>query len=323
MLRNVPSSQKEMMVGQMKAQSDAIYETMNSITSQEDRRLTLNSYMQNIYRFYKLFGRRAEFYDPFDSGLNLISVPALAEDFKDTEMLIVVAEFYFKLKYMKEALDVYNHLERLEPGDASRYQKMGYSYELLHEHNKAIEYYQKAELLDSSSPWTTRRLATCYRMLGNHKEALKHYRQLSEMLPEDLGASMLYGQSLLENGSYSEALHEFYKVEYLDEKSTRAWRPLAWTLFLTGDVEGAERYYKKIETDSPTSNDYLNMGHVAIAKGNMREAVNNYIMAVKAAQGDTEWFIKALNDDEPSLRQAGIDVTVLPLIMDATLYRLS
>lgn len=323
MLRSVPSSQKEMMVGQMKGQSDVIYDTMNSMTSQEDRRMSVNSYMQNIYRFYKLFSRKTEFYDPFDSGLNLISVPALSDDFHDTDMLHVVAEFYFKLNYMKEALNVYSHLERLETGDASRYQKMGYCYERERDYEKAIEYYQKSELLDASSPWTAKRLATCYRMLGNHKEALSHYKQLSEMQPDDLGAAMLYGQSLLENGQYADALHEFYKVEYLDEKSNKAWRPLAWTLFLTGDIEGAENYYKKILTDDPTANDYLNMGHVALAKGNIREAVNNYIMAVKASQGDTEWFIQALADDEPSLKQAGVEVSVLPLIMDATLYQLS
>ncbi len=324
MLRSVPASQKEMMVAQMKGQSDAIYETMNSsMTSQEDRRLTVNSYMQNIYRFYKLFGRKTEFYDPFDSGINLISVSALADDFSDTEMLHVVAEFYFKLRYMKEALDVYNHLERLEAGDASRYQKMGYCHERLHDYEKAIEYYEKAELLDSSSAWTERRLATCYRQLGNHKEAMKHYRLLSEMAPEDLGAAMLYGQSLLENGEYKDALHEFYKVEYLDEKSKKAWRPLAWTLFLTGDMEGATRYYKKITMDDPTANDYLNMGHVALAAGNMREAVNNYTLAVKLMQGDTEWFMQALMDDEPSLKQAGVDTQVIPLIADATLYHLS
>ena len=322
MLKSVPSSQKEMMVGQMKAQSDAIYETMNAVTPKEDRRLTVNSYMQNIYRFYKLFGRKSEFFDPFDSGINLISVSALADDFRDTEMLRVVAEFYFKLSYMKEALDVYRHLERFEAGDASRYQKMGYCYERLREYEKAIEYYQKAELLDASSAWTVRRLATCYRLLGKHKEAMKYYKELSEMLPEDLGATMLYGQSLLENGEYDDALHEFYKVEYLDEKTTKAWRPLAWTLFLTGDTEGAQRYYKKISLDEPTANDYLNMGHVALATGNMREAVNDYTMAVKQMQGDTEWLIQALAEDEAAMKHAGVDPSVIPLITDATLYNL-
>lgn len=323
MLKSVPASQKEMMAGQMKAQSDAIYETMSSMTTNEDRRLTVNSYMQNIYRFYKLFGRKTEFYDPFESGINLISVAALADDFRDTEMLHVVAEFYFKLNYMKEALDVYLHLERLETGDAARYQKMGYCLERLRDYEKAIDYYQKAELLNASSAWTTRRIATCYRMLGKHKESMDYYRQLSEMQPEDLGAAMLYGQSLLENGEYTDALHEFYKVEYLDEKSTKAWRPLAWTLFLTGDTEGATRYYKKIALDSPTANDYLNMGHAALATGNIRDAVNDYTMAVKQMQGDTEWLIQALTDDEPALKQAGVDTTVIPLITDATLYQLS
>lgn len=321
-LSSMPSQQKEMMVSQMSAQSANIYEAMSDIGANQgvDRRMAVNSYLQNIYRFFKLFNKRNEFFDPFDRSINLISVKALANDFNDAEVLQVIAEFYFKLKYMEDALHVYEHLENLTPGDASRYQKMGYCYERMRNYDKAIDFYQKSELLDTTSAWTVKRLATCYRLLGQHEMALSFYQQLAQLKPEDLGTSMLLGQSLLENGKYTDAIKEFYKVEFLDEKSTKAWRPLAWTLFLNGDFEGAERYYNKILNDDPTPNDYLNMGHVALATGNMRDAVNNYTLAIKATQGDKEWFVQALQDDTDALKKAGIDSAIIPLIADATLY---
>lgn len=323
-LSSMPTQQKEMMVSQMSAQSANIYEAMSDIGANQgvDRRMAVNSYLQNIYRFFKLFNKRNEFFDPFDRSINLISVKALANDFNDAEVLQVIAEFYFKLKYMEDALNVYEHLENMTPGDASRYQKMGYCHERMRNYDKAIDFYQKSELLDTTSAWTVKRLATCYRLLGQREMALSFYQQLAQLKPEDLGTSMLLGQSLLENGKYAEAIKEFYKVEFLDEKSTKAWRPLAWTLFLNGDFEGAERYYNKILSDDPTPNDYLNMGHVALATGNMRDAVNNYTLAIKATQGDKEWFVQALQDDTDALKKAGIDSAIIPLIADATMYAL-
>lgn len=323
-INGVPAAQRNMMVSQMQAQRDTIYEAMSAAldkgTSADMRRLAVNAYMQNIYRFYKLFNRRSEFFDPFDTGVNLIATPALSDDFSDTEMLQVVAEFYFKLQYLDDALNVFERLEMLTPGDAPRYQKMGYCHERLGHTETAIEYYRKAELLDSRSAWTVRRMAACLRANGQHAEAIEYYRRLSEMKPDDLKCAMLYGQALAENGDLTEAIGQFYKVEFLDEKSTRVWRPLAWTLFITGDYENAQKYYRKIILDNPTPNDYLNMGHVALATGNMREAVNNYTLSIEAKHGDTEWFLQALNADIPSLKKAGADASLIPLIADAALY---
>ena len=324
-LSSMPSQQRDMMVSQMNAQGQNIYEAMSDISASqgsESRRMAVNSYLQNIYRFFKLFGKRGEFYDPFDQSINLISVKALSNDFNDTEVLQVIAEFYFKLKFMEDALNVYEHLENLTPGDASRYQKMGYCHERMRDYDKAIDYYMKSELLDTTSAWTVKRLATCYRLTGQHEMALGFYQQLAQLKPDDLGTSMLLGQSLLENGKYSDAINEFYKVEFLDEKSTQAWRPLAWTLFLNGDFDAAERYYSKILNDNPGPNDYLNMGHVAMACGNMRDAVNNYTLAIKATQGDKEWFVQAMNDDADAIKKAGVDPEIIPLIADATMYAL-
>lgn len=321
----MPEQQRSMMTSQLSAQKDAIYQNMGNrdgnSTHHDVRRRAVNSYMQNIYRFFKLFNRRNEFFDPFESGINLIAVKALADDFDDTDMLQVVAEFYFKLGYYSDALEVFTHLEDKLPGDAARYQKMGFCEERSGNYAKALEYYNIAELLDAKSAWTLRRMASCAMAAGKRREALDYYRQLAGMLPDDTKCAMLYGQALAENGMYDEAVKQFYKVEFLDEKSTKVWRPLAWTLFLTSDFKGAQRYYDKIILDNPTPVDYLNLGHVALATGSFREAVNNYALSVQQAHGDREWFIKSLKADSIDLERAGVDPATLPLIIDAVLYR--
>lgn len=319
----VPPQQREMMTSQFKAQSDGIYDAMNNAnsTGSDARKQAVNSYIQNIYRFFKLYRRKDEFFDPFDQGINLTAVKALAEDFDDEQLLQMVAEFYFKLGYYDDALDVFDRLESIMPGDAQRYQKMGYCEEKLGKYEQAIDYYQRAELLDAQSAWVTRRLATCYRALGNRDKAIEYYKLLTEYQPDSLSAAMLYGYMLLEDKDYKEALHQFYRMEFIDENSDKPWRPLAWTLFLTGDFKGAAKYYEKIAADKPTANDYLNMGHLALATGNMKDAINNYSLSLQSNPDGQESFIYAINADIPDLVRLGIPADEIPLIIDAVLYK--
>lgn len=325
-MKMVPERQRQLMTSQFMAQSDNIYDAMresDSQTTPDARRKEVNLQMQNLYRFYKLFRRKDEFADPFDSGINLISVPALGSEFVDLEMLLVVAEFYFKLKYWDDALGVFMRMDDIMPGDAPRYQKMGYSCEKLGKTEDAVKYYERAELLDSKSRWTRRRLAACHRQLGNRDKAIEYYSTLCNEDPDDLQTALLLGYTLIENGDLHSALQQFYKVEFLDEKSDKPWRPLAWTLFLTGDFDGSRRYYGKILRHSPTAVDYLNMGHVALAAGDTRSAINHYGLYLQnLPQPSIEKLSKAINDDSESLKKAGLDTSSLPLVIDAVAYTL-
>lgn len=314
----VPQQQRDMMTSQFKSQSDGIYQQMGERpqgTRPETMKRAINSYLQNVYRFFKLYRRKDEFVDPFGKGINLISIPALANDFDDADLLEMVAEFYFKLGYMADALEVFEKLEKIMPGDSARYQKMGYAYEHQKDWANAIKKYQVAELLDTDSAWTTRRLAASYRAMGDNENALKYYRQLQSKRPDDLATALMLGYVLLELNRIDEAVQQFYKVEFLDEKSTKAWRPLAWTLFLQGKYAEANTYYNKIITSGATPTDYLNMGHVAMALGQLRDAINYYKLSIDASS--PEAFAKEMAKDSHHLLEAGVDPVLMPIILDA------
>ncbi len=321
----MPQAQREMMSSQLAAQSDALLEMQSHAdndTRETQFRHAVNNYLQNIYRFFKLYNRKDEFDDPFAGSINLISVPALVGDFKDAEMLQVLAEFHFRLGFYDDALDIYNRLDTFSSGDAQRYQKMGYCSEKTGDTEQAIEYYRRAELLDGASQWTKRRLASALRRGGYIDEALDRYRRLSEESPDNINIALQYGYILTDKGKYTEAINQFYKVEFLDEKSSRAWRPLAWTLFLTHNFEEAQKYYDKILSDKPTAGDYLNMGHTAAALNNLRNAINNYTLSLHAAGGDREKFLASLNADASTLIEAGISPQTIALLADTVFYSL-
>jgi tetratricopeptide (TPR) repeat protein len=127
---------------------------------------------------------------------------------------------------------------------------------------------------------------------------------------------------LTQNRKYAEAVQQFYKVEFLDEKGTRALRPLAWTLFVNGDYEASQRYYAKVMQHEPTAGDLLNMGHVALAQSKYNEAISFYRQSLEKNGRDTETFFKLMHEDAQTLHDAGVDDRTISLVTDAVLYAL-
>lgn len=319
---SVPENQRKLMLSQMDAQmmNELELKAASMSTSADMRDNIANKYVQDLYRFFKLYRRRGEFSDPFARPLNLLQLPLLAPDFTDSETLAVVGEFYFKRGYYDDALKVFTLLADMLPPDVQLYQKMGYCLQNLGDPEGAIKYYSQAELLNADSVWTLRRLAACYKMLDRPAEALEYYKRIERIKPDDLGVALSIGHCLLELNRPSEAINYYFKVEFVDGKSTRAWRPIAWASFITGDLERSRNYYGKILTDAPTATDYLNMGHVYLASHDMKEAVNYYNLSIDNDNNDIETFINNFNSDARHLVSAGVDASLLPLVIDTILY---
>jgi len=321
-LSAVPEAQRKLMMSQFDAQRFNELELKGSLINPESysRDNIAGKYVQNIYRFFKLFRRRGEFNDPFSRPLNLLLLDLLSPDLTDADTLALVSEFYFTRGYYEDAFKVYEMLSDKSIPDAQLFQKLGYCRQQSGDVAGALQYYEQAELLNADSLWTQRRLGLCYKLLGRYDEAIRHYKLVETKRPDDLGICMNIGHCYLQLNRPEEALKYYYKVEFLDEKSTRSWRPIAWCLFLMNDYSHSEGYYKRVIQDSPKSIDYLNMGHVQLALGNIKEALNYYGLSIDAGDGDAEKFISGFNGDREFLISAGIKPEVLPLIVDAVLY---
>ena len=59
------------------------------------------------------------------------------------------------------------------------------------------------------------------------------------------------------------------------------------------------------------------MGHLALAQGNVREALNYYSLN----STDPEAIAAAMREDLPLLERAGVDVSLIPLMLDSLRYR--
>ena len=68
------------------------------------------------------------------------------------------------------------------------------------------------------------------------------------------------------------------------------------------------------------ASDYLNMGHLYLASGDVKEAINYYGLSIDNDNGDVESFIKNFNSDAKYLVNSGVEESLLPLVVDAILY---
>lgn len=322
-LSMMPQSQRTMMMSQLNSHRQDIDEAiaMNDRSLHPvERKSAINNYVLSIYRFYKLFRRKGEFYNPFARVANPVGILLLAPDFDNDEALVSLGEFYFKVGLYDYARMIFCRLDDISMPEGSRYQKIGFCCEKLGDPEAAASYYEQAALLDENNLWNLRRLLAVLRRLGRYSEAVSVGQRLERLLPDDAGVALNLGYLYISTGDYTGAINVLHKAEFLDEASPRPWRPLAWALFLARQFKDSQTYYDRILSDSPTATDYLNMGHLAWAKNSLDKALAYYGMSADA--GSVDELVRSIKEDGPQLRSAGVDTSLMPLIIDAIIYNL-
>lgn len=320
-ISDVPENQRAMMYSQYTAQAENIADmTTGATTVPATARRAINNYLHDIYRFYKLFRRKNEFTDVFAEPVMLMDVDILSDTFMEEEPARLIAELYFKCHDYAQALKTFTAYLDFAPPSAEVFQKIGYCRERLGEYSHAMEAYRQAELFNADNEWNVRRMAAVAKILGNTSEALKYYLKLSEMRPEDVTVALNLGNTYAADEQFDKAVGQYYKVTFLDESSQKPWRPLAWCLFVIREFDKSAGYYKKILDGDPMPDDYLNVGHLCLARGDMSGALENYKLSISKGDGSFDTFSRKMKADTPYLAKAGIDVAEIPIIADAVYY---
>jgi len=277
-------------------------------------------YIQDLYRFYKLFYRHNDFDDIFEIEPEFYRIPSIAQFISNMESQTIIGEYYFQKNHFTEAIEIFEQLLQENPNNETFLQKKGYCLQMSGNMEEALSAYLKAELINSNNSWTIKKLAYCYRVLKQPQEALEYYRKAAAFNPDSLSIQLIIGHCYLELKDYSEALKSYFKVEYLSKNKEKAWRPIAWCSFLTGKYNEATDYYAKILEGSPNAIDYLNAGHVKLAMGNNKEALNLYHKALNSQGDSLEKFLESFTADIPDLLQAGVKPENIPILLDCLKY---
>lgn len=317
----MPQAMKDNTLQQMESQiamEDGSMDKLKELAAYTPKAKDISrQYIQDLYRFFKLWRNQKEEEDIFMWNFHLWEKPYL-KDIIRQELADVkhLADYLMQKGYLEEAIDLYLELEDTEANNAEMQQKIGYLSQELGEYANAINHYQRADLQQPDNLWTIKHLAQCYKMSGDTEKALEHYRKAEDMEPDNLSTAMQTGQCLLTMERYEEALRYFHKVEYLSKKPDNARRAIAWCSFLSGKHEDALKYYRKLtEQPEPKPTDWMNLGHVHLAMHHMPEAIRYYRLARENERSHSA-FIRKFEADTAELLAQGLTPEDLHIVLD-------
>lgn len=322
-IATAPESQRKMMFSQFEAQR----EQFNELESQEAqstikfRDIIINRYIQDLYRFFKLYSRRREFISIFDTDINLMEVDLLRPFIGDTATLSVIAEFYFKNGFYQDAVKHFSYMLENHDTDPHVYQKIGYAYQSQSKYREALKNYSRYELVDDSDVWNSKQMAQCYRALREHDRSIEYYNKALELQPDSVQLCLSLGHCYLDKSDTENALKQYYKADFMTGAKHRAWRPIAWCSFITGKSEQSINYYEKIvNDDSPTSQDYLNYGHLLQSMGEIAKSIEMYRKSLELEGNNVDAFAQLYNADAKYLLAKGISAADYVLVLDAVIH---
>lgn len=326
-IASAPESQRNMMFQQFDAQREQ-FEELKSEEAQsiiKMRDTIVNRYLQDLYRFFKLYSRRREFRSIFDTDINLTEAQCLKSYISHTPTLSVIAEFYFKNGFYDDAIKFYRLMVANHDTDPHVYQKIGYAQQSLGKLREALKNYSRYELVDNTDVWNIKQMAQCYRLLREHDKAVEYYSKALEISPQSVNLCLSLGHCYLDQGDYDSALKQYYKADFMPKAKHRAWRPIAWCSLLTGKHEQALNYYDKIiNDDSPTAQDHLNYGHALLLSGRIGDAINQYRKSLALEHNNTETFSQLyLADAKYIVNKMGVAASDYTLILDAAIHNSS
>lgn len=245
-LTMVPDDMRKPMQKQLQAQIGGVPEFE---AGKDDMVLYTNRYMQDIYRFYKLYRNKEFFDDIFALGCDIYNMDFYRFIDADGTFLTELADFYLSKELYETALGAYKIIIENSTPDIELYKKMAFCLQKNSFYTQAADYYLKIDLMDSGNVAVLKKLGYCYRKAGNFEKALKYYRQAEERETDNLNLLFNIALCLTELREFAKALNYFYKIDYLypdSERSVKMNLYFGHCLWATGDKKAAMAHYLKV-----------------------------------------------------------------------------
>lgn len=318
---NLPKTMQEATIHQMGQQAEteegSLDKIRNMIETKPKAKDISRQYLQDLYRFFKLWRNHTEEDDIFQSPFTLWRNYWLKKAiFADKEQMKQMADYLLQKEYFAHAEEVYYKLMEISEPTVEIHQKIGYVLQKQGLYELAIHHYKQADIMQPDNLWNLKHLAQCSRLNEEYENALKFYQDAERIAPDDLTIANQIAQCSVRLEQYEEALRYFHKVEYLGKQPEKARRSIAWCLFCCHRYEDALHYYLPIigSTNAQTQ-DWMNTAHVYLAKGNTAEALKLYRKAHQAEKSHTA-FIEKIKDDRNELMRHGLTDEDIDIMLD-------
>ncbi len=316
----VPQEQREFLARQMAEQAGQMAELKASALNRthDDRLASITGVVRDMYRFFHLYNRAAEFVNPFNTSLNLMEVPMIKDTIDRDELLKLAADFYFTHGYHSAALPMLIDMEADIPTgeEADFYYRMGVCFRHDGNNEKALTYLERSELFDDKRKATLVELGQCFRLSGNHRKAYEYFRRASLLKPEgdNSGLQLQMAAELIELERYEEALQLLYRLEFLYGLTPAFTRRLAVCEMMIGRYDKCREHLEKL--DRTTADDMVCYAVIEVAQKNYRTALERLKSAVNLMSGDVENIFAKFDNLSPVILKAGVEQSIIDLIKD-------
>ena len=253
-------------------------------------------YLQDMYRFYKIFPHRSEFKSPFEHmdgvffSSPIFSGTPLEACFND------VAAFLIKQHRWDEAIEVLNNC-----GEAHRdfrfYMMAGYlsmkphsCYSLLED--GAVGCYERALAFKPDDEKARLGYARALFAEGRYEEALEGYNYLLKIQPDKKNYLLNRAVCLSKLNRHEEALKDLYRLNYESPEDVNVSRVMAWVLTCDEKYDMADKVYSQLLVADPQTEDLLNYGYCLWFSGKNGEAVNCFQRYLKESKEEKTYIIK-------------------------------
>jgi tetratricopeptide (TPR) repeat protein len=264
------------------------------------------TYLQDLYRFFRIYPYRSEFCNPFEQHQYLFLAKKVFSCTHVEAYFNDVAAFLIKQKRFEEAGMVLENCGEAR-WDFRHYMMCGYLgqhvyYDFLGGKD-ALFCYQKALELEPGNEKALQGYARALFDEEHYQEALAVYDQLLALQPDKKSYLLNRAVCLTNLKRYADALKDLYRLNFESSEDMNVNRVLAWTLTCDEKYEQAEKIYSQLLTDQTLPEDLLNYGYCLWLGGHVDEAADCFHRYLKETEQKKTFIIE---NELSLLRERGI-----------------
>lgn len=250
-----------------------------SVEEQQQPAFMRRLYLQNLYRFFRLYPMRNEFVNPFASRHIFFANPLFATTALQ-QQYSQMAAFMIKRKAKEQAVSVLKAVDD-QHHDYQYYMLAGslalHGTILSSPAYPASYYYAEADKLKLGNERTMAGLARAYFNEQHYEQACNVYDQLNTLHPNHPSYELSLAVCWLNINKHEEALQLLFKLNYNQPDDLAVLRSLAWALVLNNKLEQAAKHYERlVDTDTPEATDHLNYGYCLWFQRDIKQAVRQF-----------------------------------------------
>lgn len=290
MFSTMTQQAQDMIANQIQSQLDAegVLEIYNEKKKKERELQDISqSYIYDLYRFFKANPNHTQFFDPFNKLLgdfnpldfSVLDELVTADNYNE---VLAIAEFMMRKERYSSAISLFNKLEPKEKEDDNDiWQKIGFCHQKDGNNEEAIRYYETADRLKTGSRWTLIHLAQTYMSVSRYKDAIEVIDKILESDSDNMKWIRHKIDCLFSMNAFKESIPILYKAAYLDEDSVQIKGMLGRALYIRGDKEKAEQILTELAEKEPTTENLVNLAFIHYLKGDNTEAYQLFSLAFK------------------------------------------